>query len=764
MSESGPTVFNGRYALLRHLARGGMADVYLARDALLDRQVALKVLFPEYADEPSFVERFRREAQAAANLNHPNIVGVYDWGQERGTYYLVMEYVEGRSMADVLRSTGPLHPDRAAEIGADVADALGTAHKAGLVHRDVKLGNILVNDDGTVKVADFGIATALVATASDNLTRAGSVLGTATYFSPEQAQGKTLSGQSDLYSLGIVLYEMVVGRPPFVADTPTAVALKQVQERPVPPNRNGANIAESLQAIILKLLAKDPSLRYPSAADLVADLRRYLAGAHQIPSRKPSAPAPAPPAALTPPSPRPAPVSAPPRPAAAPVPASPSPRPVPAAAPVPAPAAHRSPLAGPAFGQPPTPPAPPRFDQQTAYQPPPAGPPFAQPAPPPAQYPPAYYYGEPSGDGWKRTALMLVLLTGLVAVLGALVVAFYRNLDLGGSDDPVLAPEPTTAEIIEMPSLSGLSLSGAEDRLRDLGLRVEVDYRVNTAIPEDTVFDQSPPAGQRIDESEAVTLVVSRGETPKVPPVRGRTQEQATQRLIEAGYVVIPITAANQAEAGTVIGQDPIAGTELSDGEAVTITVSTGPGQIFVPDVRNVTQLTAFNQLTEAGFRVGEKREAHETVEEGLVIDTDPTAGTPLAPNNVVTVIVSSGLPTLLMPDVQGLLFDTGKLNLEREGLTIGSVTFRPMETGSTDIGRILAQVPAPGQQVRQGDPVDVVVGEPPGTSEDLPEEPEAPTTSAPDPDPEAETEAPETTESPETTEAPETTEPAENG
>lgn len=742
MSESGPTVFNGRYALLRHLARGGMADVYLARDALLDRQVALKVLFPEYADEPSFVERFRREAQAAANLNHPNIVGVYDWGQERGTYYLVMEYVEGRSMADVLRSTGPLHPDRAAEIGADVADALGTAHKAGLVHRDVKLGNILVNDDGTVKVADFGIATALVATAADNLTRAGSVLGTATYFSPEQAQGKTLSGQSDLYSLGIVLYELIVGRPPFVADNPTAVALKQVQERPVPPNRNGANIAESLQAIILKLLAKDPSLRYPSAADLVADLRRYLAGAHQVPSRKPPAPVPSPahPAALASPASRPAPSPAPSH---------------PAAAPAPAPAAYQSPPGGPPFDQPPAPPMPSRFDQQMAYRSPPGGPPFGQPAPPPAQYPPAYYYGEPSGDGWKRTALMLVLLTGLVAVLGVLVVAFYRNLDLGGGDDPIAAPGPTAPEVIEMPSLSGLTLSGAEDRVRDLGLRVEVDYRVNTAIPEDTVFDQSPPAGQRIDESEAVTLVVSRGETPKVPPVRGRTQEQATQRLTEAGYVVIPITASNQAEAGTVIGQDPVGGTELSEGEAVTITVSTGPGQIFVPDVRNVTQLTAFNQLTEAGFRVGEKREAHETVEEGLVIDTDPTAGTPLAPNNVVTVIVSSGLPTLQMPDVQGLLFDTGKLNLEREGLTIGSVTFRPVEEGSTDIGRILAQTPAPGQQVQQGDPVDVVVGEPPGSSVDPGADPEEPpTTSAPAPEDEDETEVPETTEAPETTES----------
>ena len=232
MSDEGLTVFNGRYELLRRIARGGMADVYLARDASLDRQVAVKVLFPEFANDPSFVERFRREAKAAANLNHPNIVGIYDWGQEQGTYYIVMEYVVGRSMADVMRSTGRLSPDRAAEIASDVAEALSSAHNAGLVHRDIKLGNIIVSDDGQVKVADFGIATALARRTGDNLTHIGSVMGTATYFSPEQAQGKALDGRSDLYSLGVVLYEMIVGKPPFTADTSTAVAVKHVQERP----------------------------------------------------------------------------------------------------------------------------------------------------------------------------------------------------------------------------------------------------------------------------------------------------------------------------------------------------------------------------------------------------------------------------------------------------------------------------------------------------------------------------------------------------
>src|SRR5919206_5378517 len=184
MSQQQARVYNGRYELVRHIARGGMAEVYLARDLLLDRPVALKVLFPELSVDRSFVERFRREAQSAANLNHPNIVSVYDWGQEQGTYFIVMEYVDGRSLAEILRTEGPLHPQRAAEVASDIAAALGFAHRNGVIHRDVKPGNVLIAPTGQVKVADFGIARALNTATDQNLT--GAVMGTATYFSPEQ--------------------------------------------------------------------------------------------------------------------------------------------------------------------------------------------------------------------------------------------------------------------------------------------------------------------------------------------------------------------------------------------------------------------------------------------------------------------------------------------------------------------------------------------------------------------------------------------------
>jgi eukaryotic-like serine/threonine-protein kinase len=278
MSQQNQVIFNGRYELHRRLGRGGMAEVYLARDQLLDRPVAVKVLFPALATDAGFVERFRREAQAAANLQHPNIVSVFDWGEANGTYFIVMEYVEGLTLAEQLRDEGRLHPDRAAEITADIAAALGFAHRNGVVHRDVKPGNVLITRDGGVKVADFGIARAISDSGDQNLTKTGSVMGTATYFSPEQARGAAVDPRSDLYSLGVVLYEMIIGHPPFSGDSAVAIAYKHVQENPVAPRRIDPNLPETLEAITLKTLAKNPANRYPSAQDLRADLRRYLDG------------------------------------------------------------------------------------------------------------------------------------------------------------------------------------------------------------------------------------------------------------------------------------------------------------------------------------------------------------------------------------------------------------------------------------------------------------------------------------------------------
>jgi len=671
MSEQGPTVFNGRYELLRHIARGGMADVYLARDELLDREVALKVLFPEFANDPSFVERFRREAQAAANLNHPNIVGVYDWGQERGTYYIVMEYVAGRSMADVLRSTGPLHPDRAAEIVADVAGALAVAHEAGIVHRDVKLGNILIADDGKVKVADFGIATAFVGATDDGLTQHGSVMGTATYFSPEQAQGRPLDGRSDLYSLGVVLYEMLSGKPPFQADTPVGVAYKHVQEKPESLKQRGVNLAQSLEAITMKLLAKNPVNRYPTANDLKSDLTRYLAGAHKLPdaagaaagagaSEAAATPAPTPPGAAAPTQVTPA-------------------QPV---APVPA-----------------------VVDPATAIA---------------SQYPAgfAYYDEPPRGDDWKRTVGLVVGLAVLVGVLGFLVVAFARVMGFGGTSGEQSPPSATS---VDVPELIGESISQARADLVALGLEIDINFSTNDVIPVDEVFEQSPSAGRRVDSGQLITVSVSSGSATSVPGVIGQTLDAARSMLESRGYVVQVLQSESPFEAGTIVTQVPDAGTELNAGQPVIITVSLGPASVAIPDVSGLSVVEAINKLKDAGLRPdGQIEEASETIPAFDVIDA----------NSAVKVVVSTGVPTVIVPQVTGLFVDTARTRLTNEGLT-SEVIDQQVPDGSADVGRVISQSPAAFDEVNLGDLVTLTVGvaAPPTTTV-------APTTSAPPPPP----------------------------
>jgi len=267
-------VFTGRYEIVRHLARGGMAEVYLARDLLLDRPVALKVLFPEFSGNRSFVERFRREARAAANLNHPNIVSIYDWGEENGTYFIVMEYIDGLTLREVIRAEGRLAPERSAAIGADIAAALDFAHRGGVIHRDVKPGNVIIS--GMVKVTDFGIARAN--DPQESLTQTGAVMGTATYFSPEQAQGVAIDPRSDVYALGVVLYEMVAGRPPFTGESPVAIAYQHVRETPVPLSQHNPHVPPDFDAVVMKAMAKNRADRYASADELRADLVRFVRG------------------------------------------------------------------------------------------------------------------------------------------------------------------------------------------------------------------------------------------------------------------------------------------------------------------------------------------------------------------------------------------------------------------------------------------------------------------------------------------------------
>ncbi|MGZ5291038.1 MAG: Stk1 family PASTA domain-containing Ser/Thr kinase [Actinomycetota bacterium] len=306
-------ILGGRYRVERELGRGGMAKVYLGKDTVLGRTVAVKILAPQFADDPNFVTRFRREAQAAARISNQNLVSVFDTGSDDGVHFIVMEYVEGRTLAQFLTGGGRIMPDRAIDIAMDVCRALSAAHAQGVVHRDIKPGNIMLDDRGDVKVTDFGIAR--VVTTAETVAQTAAVLGTASYLSPEQAQGQPVDGRTDIYSLGCVLFEMVTGRPPFLGDSPVAVASKQVLEQPTPPSRLNPDVSPDLDAVILRALAKNPENRYASADDLRADLERVrrgmpveatpllpaAAGATQVIQREPSAPtAVLPPAAAEP--------------------------------------------------------------------------------------------------------------------------------------------------------------------------------------------------------------------------------------------------------------------------------------------------------------------------------------------------------------------------------------------------------------------------------------------------------------------------------
>jgi eukaryotic-like serine/threonine-protein kinase len=283
-----PHVLLDRYEVGRLLGAGGMAEVFEGRDRLLARRVAIKVLQAQFARDPSFLIRFKREAQAAASLSHPNIVGVYDTGTEDGTQFIVMEFVDGRTLKDVIRAEGPLYPERAAEICGDVCAALIAAHARGLIHRDIKPGNVMLTPDGKVKVMDFGIARA---TTSETITQTAAVVGTAQYISPEQAQGQTVDYRSDLYSVGCCLYEMLTGTVPFTGATPVAIAYRHVREDPTSPRMLNPDVPAPLEAICLKAMAKLPDNRYQTAAEMHDDLQRFRNGqpVHATPLMDPAA-------------------------------------------------------------------------------------------------------------------------------------------------------------------------------------------------------------------------------------------------------------------------------------------------------------------------------------------------------------------------------------------------------------------------------------------------------------------------------------------
>jgi serine/threonine-protein kinase len=639
-SSSALRVLGGRYELRRLIARGGMAEVYLARDSSLDRPVAIKVLFPEFATDPAFVERFRREAQSAANLSHPNIAGVYDWGNEAGTYFIVMEYIEGRSLSDLMRTEGPLEPHRAAEIAFDIAGALGAAHARGVVHRDVKPGNVLINSHGVPKVVDFGIARALESP-SEELTQAGSVMGTASYFSPEQAQGFAVDARSDLYSLGVVLYEMVTGRPPFTGDTPVAIAYKHVQEAPPRPSGLISGLPVGLEAVIGKLLAKHPDNRYRSADDLRADLRRYLNGETPLALLEQQGQRPADATTVVP-------AAAAAAGATTVMPAMTAATPVAAA---PATTVHR-------------------LDEQG-----------------------------PEDEGRNKlfiamVAVLLLALGGLVAWLlisankksatpaqvdvpsvvglqradaekaltnAKFKVTFQERPDPTASKDSVVdqvpkgstkADEGSTVVVtlssgpgdIQVPAnLVGMTEADAKKALTALGLKPESTPVADSTAEAGRVVSVTPDSGATVKPGDTVKLGVSNGPSQvPIPDVTGKTEAAAKALLEKAGFKVGPSeqVASDTVAKGKVMGTNPA--TEAPKGSTVAIQISSGKGDQAVPSVKGQSEADATKGIKDKGFDVNvtPKPIPASDPNVGRVIDQAPAGGSTAAPGSVVSITV----------------------------------------------------------------------------------------------------------------------------
>jgi len=580
------TIVDGRYRIIGRLGSGGMADVYEAEDTQLGRRVALKLLHRRFAEDAEFVERFRREASSAAGLNHPNIVQVFDRGEWDGTYYIAMELLEGRNLKQVVRDHGALDPALAVDIVLQILKAARFAHRRGVVHRDIKPHNVIVDAEGRAKVTDFGIARA----GASDMTETGSIMGTAQYLSPEQAQGQPVDARSDLYSIGIVLYELLTGAPPFEADSPVTIALKQVSEDPVPPRVRNPAVSAPLDAVVMRALRKDPAGRYQDADAFIAALETAMAGGYVPPPedlaeeleeedrrnwRR---------IALI--------------------------------------ALVVLALLALAIGA------------------------WAVLTPEQKKVPDVV--GKKSGS-----AAQILQNAGfevdVVPIQSDTVpedrVAGQRpepgaEADEGSVVTITVSSGPGEAPV---PIVQGMTADDAAAALRKAGFKSEQRREFSDTVKSGRVIETSPPEGSVARKGTTVTLVVSRGkEKVAVPDVVGRTRDEAERTLQDAGLQAsVSEEESDDKDPGTVLRQEPAGGTQLAKGKTVALVVAKAPADVPVPGVLDAAEDDAVKTLEDAGFKVKTKDRAVETPDEdGIVVDQDPSPDTPRPKGATVTITV----------------------------------------------------------------------------------------------------------------------------